>query len=1019
MLDCLSEGLIVSLLLLFGGSAPSTYTASSAVTVGGAETAVSATHTAPIYTGSCAPTVGSTAGAANATHTAPVYTGSASPSTAGVDGAATATHTVPVYTASAAPTSGGTDGAASATHTAPVFAGSAAPVVAATDGSASATHVTPTYTATTSPVAGGTDGAATASHVAPTFAASATGDLSGVTGTAIATFAGVTYAATVAVTVGGAECDATAFSTNVTIASASLTIGGVIGVGRSVGVQPYIGVKAYRRTAGCASKLTTSIAAHRRQSQANKPFVPDTSCIDIADPRAGTADVATAGVRCSVVAITGLPIYQATASMSHGGVICDADATFAAGSKTASAAVAFDGMWVAGAATWIGPYREAAAAMSHSGVTGVATAAATTPAFSGSSGLIVGAVSSAAVSTFASGSFTGSAVVTTVRPRMFASVQRTTPAVNGVTAIDLPGVTAAAVAISNTVFFVGAGAVTHSGTTGAAGATHVAPTYTASVAVQHSGVTGTVAALRTPPVFAASPSLSLGNATFAALATSVPPVTRTANSAVIHSGVTGAAAATFASVLRTGSTGVTIGHVAATSNATFTAPSGGTTPLSQPYWLEWTEDYPYQKPGIAYDSSTYETIFQENNVLVATSSAQFATHLATAQANSSIDAIWLDPVGNPYTYPLNAMRFMAGRSISRPLVIRTVPTASSQASFSGTPQENFYFINVAYIDLNFPSGMSVQDSCENIIYERCTGSKISLNGGRDGTTPPNSDPLRPVKNLHVRLCALTDAYAASGNPAGLFVFNFDGCLIEGNLFDHNGWTGTNRDTGGATSLRHNIYLSRLGFNAFIRYNITSRAASHGGQIKSGARIRRNLSINNPIGWQQGFGGDGFYNDYGVVLNAVTQDNLFLGSADITSNDKRGTAIWTVCIFGHVANGNYAIDNQTDAVNDAFFYVERNYPTDLTATGNVSRDWPNPVLYRNPAPPTPPPYVPTVNETGNNWNISGMQSGAQALVDSFKSDSYLDTLKVSAQRIGIDIVQLQDDMDFIRSGAIIP
>src|SRR5690606_2325037 len=117
-----------------------------------------------------------------------------------------------------------------------------------------------------------------------------------------------------------------------------------------------------------------------------------------------------------------------------------------------------------------------------------------------------------------------------------------------------------------------------------------------------------------------------------------------------------------------------------------------------------------------------------------------------------------------------------------PLVIRTLPGASTQARI-GEVLENGYFEGVAFVDLDLSAGFALRGGGRNVLIERCVGS-FDLQGKR-----ANGVPTTPITNLQFRLNVVADAWAPAASTLvhGLFVYNVDGFLMEGNIVDHNGW----------------------------------------------------------------------------------------------------------------------------------------------------------------------------------------------------------------------------------------
>src|SRR5207237_2145087 len=119
---------------------------------------------------------------------------------------------------------------------------------------------------------------------------------------------------------------------------------------------------------------------------------------------------------------------------------------------------------------------------------------------------------------------------------------------------------------------------------------------------------------------------------------------------------------------------------------------------------------------------------------------------------------------------------------------------------------------------------------------------------------------------------------------GLYVRNTDRALIEGNVFDHNGWNDHVRG-GAANVFSHNAYIQDNNSDIYVQDNIFANAASHALQMRSGGYVRNNVFINNPIGVLFGNGRDA---KAGGVQGDIS-GNVFVGSASI-NGAPRGWAI---------------------------------------------------------------------------------------------------------------------------------
>jgi hypothetical protein len=435
--------------------------------------------------------------------------------------------------------------------------------------------------------------------------------------------------------------------------------------------------------------------------------------------------------------------------------------------------------------------------------------------------------------------------------------------------------------------------------------------------------------------------------------------------------------------------------------------------LAQPVWLDGQpETYQYPKLGTSYDAATYMTQFDESHALVATSSMEFQAHVAAAKADPSIDAIYLNPAAGVFAYPTNLMSGL-NRPVHNPLVIRTLPGAAQQARLEAV-LENKFFQGVAFVDLNLSAGFAIHGGGQDILIERCVGS-FDLQGNRS-----NGVPTTPLSNLQFRLNLVADAWAPSAQALvhGLFVYNVNGLLLEGNIVDHNGWNpaatrATPPDQGGATTRKHNIYIARPGSGNVARFNYISRASSHGIHFRNGGHLHDNLFVRNPISWQYGYGGDGNADKYGLTPAGVVENNITLDSDDINTStgDIRGVNGWITNATGVTIDDNIAIDNTTSPGNDAHLQLDVNFPVGATISNNVSIHWPGDLRMGRGSASL------SIVESGNNFQASGLTPSAQQLADQLKSDAYISSLKTSRARLGVDIGQLKANMSAIRAGII--
>ncbi|MBN2339853.1 MAG: right-handed parallel beta-helix repeat-containing protein [Deltaproteobacteria bacterium] len=131
-------------------------------------------------------------------------------------------------------------------------------------------------------------------------------------------------------------------------------------------------------------------------------------------------------------------------------------------------------------------------------------------------------------------------------------------------------------------------------------------------------------------------------------------------------------------------------------------------------------------------------------------------------------------------------------------------------------------------------------------------------------------------NYHVDTCGQNSTY----RPSGIYTSHVDGMLIEGNIFDHNGWN-EEVESACATMYNHNMYLSGND-NLVVRENIIARASSMGIKMRSDETgdsntllFENNLFVDGEIGL--GIGGNTEephrFSDVTIENNVFTQIGL--------------------------------------------------------------------------------------------------------------------------------------------------
>ncbi|MDC3954843.1 right-handed parallel beta-helix repeat-containing protein [Polyangium jinanense] len=210
-----------------------------------------------------------------------------------------------------------------------------------------------------------------------------------------------------------------------------------------------------------------------------------------------------------------------------------------------------------------------------------------------------------------------------------------------------------------------------------------------------------------------------------------------------------------------------------------------------------------------------------------------------------------------------------------------------------------------------------------------------------------------INNVRVRRSVIVDAYDIEDpdpnetldDSEGLYAMNVDVLVLEGNVFDHNGW---NADVPGAnaTLYNHNVYIQSSCSKVTIRGNITTRAASHGIQARAGGVVDKNLVIDNPIGFSYGLTNGSATPVPGGVTGTVT-GNVVGDAGDITAAEARGIGIQIGNIKSAVVENNILAHDKTAGGNHIAFELTRKYDpmqvpdeaiSDLTIRNNVVYDW---------------------------------------------------------------------------------
>ncbi len=227
----------------------------------------------------------------------------------------------------------------------------------------------------------------------------------------------------------------------------------------------------------------------------------------------------------------------------------------------------------------------------------------------------------------------------------------------------------------------------------------------------------------------------------------------------------------------------------------------------------------------------------------------------------------------------------------------------------------------------------INDIGHDILIEDCL-----IDGFRNGLNIQRGSKVR------IRANVIVDSAAPSGGHSqGLFVYGTDDLLVEGNVFDHNGW----RDDGTAdpTIFNHNCYIRAAPgdpvVRPIVRGNIFARASSFGCTLSSDEPggiidpvVEDNLFVGNGNGFVHG-GGASY-----AIVNTTVRGNVFTHMGRTLNNAPQSFGLLAECLDGGLIEQNYFISNdyggETFAVKlpSAGNRAQRN----VTVRGNISFGW---------------------------------------------------------------------------------
>lgn len=245
----------------------------------------------------------------------------------------------------------------------------------------------------------------------------------------------------------------------------------------------------------------------------------------------------------------------------------------------------------------------------------------------------------------------------------------------------------------------------------------------------------------------------------------------------------------------------------------------------------------------------------------------------------------------------------SGRSETEPMVVTTyghgerpiLRTPDRGVGMSGDRKTRQH---VAFVGLHLePQGRGqaqgfrfTANTTADILIEDCYIANYKVGISLDVAASSGS-----MSDIRIRRNIIVDNHNDS-HAQGIFANRVNGLLIEGNVFDRNGWDHQiGRDD--ATIFAHNVYVQRGCRDVVFVDNVSCRASSHGLQLRPGGVAEGNVCIENAVGLL-------FANDSrDTAGDDRVAGNLILHGIDLNGDEPRGWGLHLQDIRRAVVEGN--------------------------------------------------------------------------------------------------------------------
>ncbi|HZK80066.1 MAG TPA: right-handed parallel beta-helix repeat-containing protein, partial [Humisphaera sp.] len=195
---------------------------------------------------------------------------------------------------------------------------------------------------------------------------------------------------------------------------------------------------------------------------------------------------------------------------------------------------------------------------------------------------------------------------------------------------------------------------------------------------------------------------------------------------------------------------------------------------------------------------------------------------------------------------------LSGRSAQDPIVLGSYGSGSRPTIYTGSktgfetgstgaPEVDYLAIMGIRFDANSrdpaltgsPShadatGIDILSKSADILVENCEVENYSVN--------MNFQSLcGPINGVTIRRCVDIDSWSTGGHSQGIYVNGVNNVLLQGNYFDHNGWS-TRVSGATPTQYNHDAYFSSNNTNCQVIDNVFADAAAYGLQARSGGIV---------------------------------------------------------------------------------------------------------------------------------------------------------------------------------------